>query len=44
LIGCEDIAKEAESAPLGPEDKIPSRLGRAARLVPVYQAPKKAPA
>jgi hypothetical protein len=41
LIGSEDIADEAASLRLGPEDKTPPRRGRAAVLLRVFKGPEE---
>jgi hypothetical protein len=41
LIGCEDIADEANSPHLGPDETTPPRHGRAALLVPAFRGPEQ---
>ncbi len=40
LIGCEDIADEADRAFLTPDETTPPRRGRAALLVPTFRGPE----
>lgn len=40
LIGCEDIADEADRAYLAPDETTPPRRGRAALLVPTFRGPE----
>jgi hypothetical protein len=41
LIGCEDIADEANRLHLGPDETTPPRHGRAALLVPAFRGPEQ---
>jgi hypothetical protein len=41
LIGCEDIADEADPTHLGPDERTPPRRGRSAVLVPAFRGPEQ---